>query len=126
MGQENKTIEARIDESLEKIRPFLQREGGDIKLDHYDKDTGICYVDMVGACAGCVLAASDVSDSIEVMLMDEVPEIKKVELIAPTITAEESFDDLLRRLQAEQQATLELEKINKEKAQHSEDDESSK
>ncbi len=121
--EQTKTIEVRIDESLEKIRPFLQREGGDIKLDHFDKETGICYVDMIGACAGCVLAASDVSDSIEVMLMDEIPEIKKVELIAPTV--EQSFDDLIKRLQEEQQASLELDEINK-KRQTELKDESSK
>ncbi len=121
--EQNKTIENRIDESLEKIRPFLQREGGDIRLDHFDKDTGVCYVDMIGACAGCVLAASDVSDSIEVMLMDEIPEIKKVELIAPTV--EQSFDDLIKRLQEEQQASLELDEINKHR-QTEVKDESSK
>ena len=105
-------IEEKIDAVLEKIRPFLRQEGGDIKLDHFDKDTGICYVDMIGACAGCVLASSDVSDSIEVMVRDEVIEVKKVELIAPK---QESFDDLLRRLQEQQQAELELEKLNKER-----------
>ena len=121
--EQTKSIEIRIDESLEKIRPFLRREGGDIKLDHYDKETGICYVDMVGACAGCVLAASDVSDSIEVMLMDEIPEIKKVELIAPSV--DQSFDDLIKRLQEEQQASQEFEALNKNK-QNSGTDESIK
>ncbi len=97
----NKTIEERIDECLEKIRPFLQREGGDVELDVFDEETGICYVRMTGACAGCIMAASDVSDSIEVMLMDEIPEIKKVELMETEVDPNQAFDDLLRRLAQE-------------------------
>ncbi len=97
----NKTVEERIDECLEKIRPFLQREGGDVELDVFDAETGICYVRMTGACAGCIMAASDVSDSIEVMLMDEVPEIKKVELMEQEVDPNQAFDDLLRRLAEE-------------------------
>ena len=44
----------------------------------------------------------------EIMVMDEVPEVKKVELIAPTV--QQSFDDLLRMLAEQQQAEAELEK----------------
>lgn len=105
------TIEERIEQVLEKLRPFLAREGGNIKLDHYDQETGICYVDMIGACAGCAMASTDVSESVEVMVMDEVPEVKKVELIAPS--AEGSFDDLLRMLAEQQQAEEDLQNQNK-------------
>ena len=106
--ENQKDIEERIEQVLDKLRPFLQREGGNIRLDHYDGETGICYVDMIGACAGCVMASTDVSESVEVMVMDEVPEVKKVELIAPTV--QQSFDDLLRMLAEQQQAEAELEK----------------
>ena len=78
----NNVIE-KIEEVLEKIRPFLQREGGDIRVERYDSKTGICYVSMVGACQDCSLASFDVSESIEVLLMDEIPEITKVELVNP-------------------------------------------
>lgn len=107
---EEKAMEERIDEVLERLRPFLQREGGDIKLNHFDSSTGICYVEMVGACNGCYLAASDVSDSVEVLLMDEIPEIKKVELVQPE---QMSFEDMLKRLQEEEKANRELEEYNK-------------
>ena len=100
------TIEERIQNVLEKLRPFLLREGGDIRLERYDAQTGICYVDMIGACAGCVMASTDVSESVEVMVLDDVPEVKKVELVAPK--AEPSFDDLLRRLAEQQLAEEDL------------------
>ena len=79
--QTNTNTEEKIEEVLNKIRPFLQREGGNIHVDHYDSKTGICYVTISGACQGCSLASFDVSESIEVLLMDEIPEITKVELL---------------------------------------------
>ena len=108
--KQNAEMTAKINDVLDRLRPFLQREGGDIKLNHFDSSTGICYVEMVGACNGCYMAASDVSDSVEVLLMDEIPEIKKVELVQPEAM---SFEDLLKRLQAEEQANRELEEYNK-------------
>lgn len=104
------TITERIEEVLDRLRPFLQREGGNIQLDSFDAENGICYVKMVGACNGCAMAGSDVSDSIAVLLMDEIPEIKDVKLIAPET---ESLQDLLERLRAEEQANKELEEYNK-------------
>ena len=108
-----KIIEEQIDEVLDKIRPFLAREGGNILLDHFDEETGFCYVNMVGACSNCSLASYDVSESVEVMLMDEIPEIKKVELVSDTLYND--YSDLLSRLQEEELATEELNRIKEER-----------
>lgn len=113
MNKSKKEIEDKIDEVLEKIRPFLAREGGNIVLDHFDEETGICYVNMIGACAGCSLASYDVSESIEIMLMDEIEEVKKVELVTDTV--QQDYSDLLKRLQEEELAARELEKIKNER-----------
>ena len=110
MENKENTIEEQIEEVLDKLRPFLAREGGDITLDHFDKETGFCYVKMLGACNGCYMAASYVSDSVEVMLMDEIPSIKKVELIQPE---QPSLNDLLERLKQEEMANQELEEYNR-------------
>ena len=107
---DSKEMEAKIDDVLDRLRPFLAREGGDIHLDHYDAETGFCYVKMSGACNGCYMAESDVSDSVEVLLMDEIPEIKKVILVQPE---QPSFEDMLARLQAEEKANQELEEYNR-------------
>ncbi len=103
--EKRQDICSRIEEVLEKIRPFLAREGGDIKLDHFDMETGICYVDMIGACQGCMLAASDVSDSIEIMLMDEIPEITHVQLV--NAQPEDAYESLLKQLQEAEKAKSE-------------------
>lgn len=67
---EEETIQA-IKATLEKIRPFLQRDGGDI--DYIGYRDGIVYVAMVGACEGCSLADNDISAGVEIILMEEVP-----------------------------------------------------
>lgn len=67
---EEETIQA-IKATLEKVRPFLQRDGGDI--DYIGYRDGIVYVAMVGACEGCSLADNDISAGVEIILMEEVP-----------------------------------------------------
>lgn len=67
-----------IIETLEKIRPFINRDGGDIHF--VDFIDGIVYVQMSGACEGCALIDSTLSEGIEIILMDEVPGVLGVKL----------------------------------------------
>ena len=60
-----------IEATLQKIRPFLQRDGGDIEYVGF-RD-GIVYVLMAGACEGCMYAQDDISAGVEIILMEEVP-----------------------------------------------------
>ncbi|MBO5529122.1 MAG: NifU family protein [Bacilli bacterium] len=60
-----------IEATLDKIRPFLQRDGGDV--DYIGFRDGIVYVTMVGACQGCSFAQEDISAGVEIILMEEVP-----------------------------------------------------
>ena len=60
-----------IETTLDKIRPFLQRDGGDV--DYIGFRDGIVYVTMVGACQGCSFAQEDISAGVEIILMEEVP-----------------------------------------------------
>lgn len=60
-----------IEATLSKIRPFIRRDGGDVKLVGFED--GIVYVEMLGACVGCVFVNNTISDGIEVILMEEVP-----------------------------------------------------
>lgn len=69
---EEDTIKA-IETVLDKIRPFLQRDGGDI--DFVGFRDGVVYVTMVGACEGCTYAQDDISSGVEIILMEEVPGI---------------------------------------------------
>ncbi len=71
----------RIENTINKIRPYIQRDGGDVELVDY-KD-GIVTVRMLGACAGCLSINDTLTDGIEAILLDEVPEVKKVVLAEP-------------------------------------------
>ena len=67
----NPNIDQQIEAVLEKIRYFLQREGGDIEYIGF-KD-GVVYVKMTGACEGCAYVSQDISTGVEMVLIEEVP-----------------------------------------------------
>ena len=68
--------EKAVQATLDKIRPFLRRDGGDI--DYIGFRDGIVYVAMVGACEGCALANEDISAGVEIIVMEEVPGVMAV------------------------------------------------
>ncbi|WP_286073166.1 NifU family protein [Faecalibaculum rodentium] len=73
-------LEEQVEEVLEKIRPYIQHDGGDIELLGVDENN-IVYVSFIGACAGCAMAGEDFSGGVKLLLLDEVPAIRDVVLI---------------------------------------------
>ena len=71
-----KETEEKIKELIEKMRPFLINDGGDIEFVEY-KDN-IVYIKMIGACQNCEYIDFTLKDGIEEMLVTEIPEIKGV------------------------------------------------
>ena len=69
-------IENRIKEEIEKLRPYLQGDGGDIEFVKYED--GNVYVRLNGACAGCSLIDVTLKDGVEEILTSEIPEVKQV------------------------------------------------
>ena len=72
-------MEAKIQEALDKIRPFLQNDGGDVEFVEY-KDN-IVKVKLQGHCAGCPGARMTLQGVIGRILMESYPEIKVVEAV---------------------------------------------
>ena len=66
--------------TLDKVRHFLRKDGGDCEFVSFDREKGIVYVNMVGACQGCSYAYSDIKELVEVILQEEVPEVVEVRL----------------------------------------------
>lgn len=64
--------------TLEKIRPYLQRDGGDVEYVSMDDD--IVYVRVHGACIGCNALDMTLKEGVEAIILDEVPGIKEVRL----------------------------------------------
>ncbi len=65
---------------LEKIRPSLQADGGDVELVEVTED-GIVKVQLQGACQGCPMSQMTLKNGIERLILKEVPEIKSVEAV---------------------------------------------
>ena len=65
-----------IEQVINKIRPYLQNDGGDVKFKRFEN--GIVYVTLVGACSNCPMAIMTLQDGIENALLNEVPEVIKV------------------------------------------------
>jgi len=66
-----------ITKSLDKIRPILQRDGGDVELVDVSSD-GVVSVKMQGACGNCPGAMMTIKGVIEQRLKEEVPGVKEV------------------------------------------------
>jgi len=68
----------KVEESLAKVRPMLQADGGDVELVEVTEN-GIVKVRLQGACKGCPMAQVTLKNGIERFLMKEIPEVKGVE-----------------------------------------------
>ena len=66
----------RITEVIEKLRPYLQNDGGDVQFKRFEN--GVVYVKLVGACSNCPMATMTLQEGIENALLNEVPEVIKV------------------------------------------------
>ena len=71
-------INDKIKASLEKVRPSLQADGGDIELIGFDADQGIAQVRFSGMCVGCPMAQYTLNEGVAAQVMGDVPEVKKV------------------------------------------------
>ena len=71
----NDVIE-RIKAVIDKVRPYLQNDGGDVEFIRYEN--GVAYVKLIGACSNCPMAQMTLQDGIENALISEVPEVIKV------------------------------------------------
>lgn len=72
----NEEIEKRITEVLDRIRPYLENDGGSVKFNRFEN--GVVYVSLTGACSNCDFATYTLEDGIETALINEVPEVIKV------------------------------------------------
>jgi Fe-S cluster biogenesis protein NfuA len=66
-------MKEKVQAAIDKIRPTLQRDGGDVEL--VDVQDGIVFVRLQGACAGCPMSQMTLKNGIEKFLKREIPEI---------------------------------------------------
>ncbi len=73
---ENEPIEVRINRAIDRVRPFIQRDGGEVWLVKVEGATA--YVQMLGACGGCPASNVTLKNAIEAVVTADVPEITEV------------------------------------------------
>lgn len=76
-------LEQQIKVLIDKMRPFLISDGGDLEFVKLEDD--IVYVKLSGACKDCSLIDVTLKDGIEEMIINEIPEIKEVRNIDESI-----------------------------------------
>jgi len=74
---DQKIINEKVVKALNRVRPYLQNDGGDIDLIEITDDLTV-KVKLTGACHGCPFAMQTLKAGVEQAIMQEVPEIKKV------------------------------------------------
>ncbi len=71
-----KTIEERVNEAIDKVRPAIHADGGEVWLMRVAE--GTAYVQMLGACGGCPASTMTLKGAIEAIVVADVPEITQV------------------------------------------------
>jgi len=73
------SIQKRVQNALDEIRPQIQLDGGDVELVAVEKQT--VKVRLTGHCAGCPMSAMTLKNGVEAVIKERVPEIQKVEAV---------------------------------------------
>ena len=73
-------LKEKVEQALEKVRPALQADGGDVKLIDVDEN-GVVKVKLTGACGGCPMSQMTLKMGIEKTLKLSVPEVTRVESV---------------------------------------------
>ena len=80
--EENKssanTTEEKIKKALEKVRPMMKADGGDVKFVEWDEKKGVVKVQLQGMCVGCPMSAITLQEGIGTEIKKDVPEVKEV------------------------------------------------
>jgi len=73
-------LREKVESALDKVRPSLQADGGDVQLVDVGED-GVVKVRLTGACGGCPMSQMTLKMGIEKVLKQNVPEISRVESV---------------------------------------------
>ena len=73
-------MEDKVKEAIERVRPHLQADGGDVEFVEVTED-GVVKVRLTGACGGCPMSQMTLKMGIEREIRKSVPEIKSVESV---------------------------------------------
>jgi Fe-S cluster biogenesis protein NfuA len=79
-GGSGDMLKEKIETALNKVRPSLQADGGDVQFVDVD-EKGVVKVKLTGACGGCPMSQMTLKMGIEKVLRQQVPEVTRVESV---------------------------------------------
>ena len=71
-------MKEQVEKILEKIRPYIQSDGGDISLVSVDETSGVVKVSLHGACGSCPSSTATLKGGVERMMKSEIPGVTEV------------------------------------------------
>jgi Fe-S cluster biogenesis protein NfuA len=72
------SVEARVEQALESVRPFLGQHGGDVALLAIDDELGAVKLQLLGSCDGCPSSAATLRGAVEVAILEKAPEVTRI------------------------------------------------
>jgi Fe-S cluster biogenesis protein NfuA len=83
MSKQSKLAE-RIEASLDSIRPYLEADGGNVRVQHISDDH-VVKLEFVGACGTCPMSTMTFKAGVEEAIRKAVPEVKSIEVVNLTV-----------------------------------------
>ena len=80
MNEQERTLQEKVEDTLDTVRPALSADGGGVELVDVSDD-GVVSVRLTGACAGCPMSTMTLKMGIERALRQRVPEVTRVESV---------------------------------------------
>ena len=80
-GSATPSLRDRVEEVLERIRPYVMMDGGNVEVANIDEKEGVVYLRMQGSCHGCPSSLMTLKMGIENRLRRTVPEVVAVEAV---------------------------------------------
>jgi len=74
-------VRDRVEKALDKIRPALQADGGNVELVDVDEAKGVVKLKLVGACGSCPMSQMTLRMGVERVLREDIPEITEVQSV---------------------------------------------
>ena len=75
------TVETKIEEILESIRPALKADGGDVEFLNFNEEDGVVELRLLGACEDCPISMMTLKEGIERRLKSDIPAVTEVQAV---------------------------------------------
>jgi len=78
------SVDVRVEQALNSVRPFLAQHGGDVELLGIDDEVGAVKLRLLGSCDGCPSSALTLQGAVETAILEAAPEIIHIVVEEPT------------------------------------------